>query len=97
MTSLTRTPSIHSGEATYVMHDTRHLYDGRTTHARTRTPTPTASATTRRAGMVLLLDGGVGHEWKKAHGAASFLGGALACETDPARTGVPPSCGALVA
>ena len=33
MTSLTRTPSIHSGEATYVMHDTRHLYDGRTTHA----------------------------------------------------------------
>ena len=26
--------------------------------------------------MVLLLDGGVGHEWKKAHGDASFLGGA---------------------
>ena len=48
--------------------------------------------------MVLLLDGGVGHEWKKAHGEASFLGGALACETDPARTGVPsPSVEALVA
>ena len=48
--------------------------------------------------MVLLLDGGVGHEWKKAHGDASFLGGARACETDPVRTGVPlPSCGALVA
>ena len=39
--------------------------------------------------MVLLLDGGVGHEWKKAHGDATFLGGARACETDPARTGVP--------
>ena len=50
---------------------------------------PTAAGTTRRAGMVLLLDGGVGHEWKKAHGDASFLGGARACETDPARTGVP--------
>ena len=37
---------------------------------------PTAAGTTRRAGMVLLLDGGVGHEWKKAHGDASFLGGA---------------------
>ncbi len=48
--------------------------------------------------MVLLLDGGVGHEWKKAHGDASFLGGARACETDPARTGVPsPSVEALVA
>ena len=35
--------------------------------------------------MVLLLDGGVGHEWKKAHGDASFLGGARACE--PTRRG----------
>ena len=50
---------------------------------------PTAAGTTRRAGMVLLLDGGVGHEWKKVHGDATFLGGARACETDPARTGVP--------
>ena len=32
----------------------------------------------------LLLDGGVGHEWKRRHGDESFLGGCLACGRDPA-------------
>lgn len=47
--------------------------------AHTKRPRPSIS----QVNMVLLLDGGVGHTWKKRHGDASFLGGALACEADP--------------